>query len=78
MPGHADGGLTAVDAGSQSDALGMISGRGGNDTFVPFFRSKRGHFIVRAAQFERSRPLQIFQFQIDIAACQITDRISKG
>jgi hypothetical protein len=56
----------------------MISGRGGNDTFVPFFRGKRGHFIVRAAQFERSRPLQIFQFQIDIAACQITDRISKG
>lgn len=73
---HADDGLASVFAGCQGYALGMISGRSGDNAFFPFFRCERCDFVVGPAQFKGACPLEIFQLQIDFTASQVADGIA--
>ena len=73
---HADDGLAAIFAGSQSHALGVVSGRSGDDAFFPFFRGQGSDFVIGPAQFKGACPLEVFQFQINFAASQIADGIT--
>ena len=73
---HADDGLASVFAGCQGYALGMISGRSGDNAFFPFFRCERCDFVVGPAQFKGACPLEIFQLQIDFTTSQVADGIA--
>ena len=73
---HADDGLAAIFAGSQSHALGVVSGRSGDDAFFTFFRGQGSDFVIGPAQFKGACPLEVFQFQINFAASQIADGIT--
>ena len=65
--GQADYRLYAVACSAERNALRVVAGRAGNDTFFLLLVAELRHFVIRAANLERACYLQILGFKVYVA-----------
>ena len=68
---HHDGGGNSQPARMIGHALRMVARAHGDDAFGSFRRRQRKKPVKRATLLERGGELQIFEFEKDLAACDL-------
>ncbi len=72
--GHDHGAGHAEVGGGQGDALGVVTGGGGDDAALPLGFRECGDLVEGAAEFERAGALQVLEFEVDLPAGQAAER----
>ena len=66
--GHHDGGRDAQPSSMEGHSLRMVARRRGDDPAGPLLGREREHLVQGTALFERTRPLEVFELDVELFA----------
>ena len=72
---HDDRGTDSVHGPAEGNALGMVAGRGCNDSALFLFRAQSHDAVRSTADLEGTCALEIFKFQVGFPVCQSGNRV---